>query len=106
MTRKRPRNGGFAARFRTSGLQQPRIEYRWGAGNGSRYHKFAAELVALSPDAILAIGGTAIGVLQQASRTVPIVFVDTTDPVNRGLVATMARPGGNTTGFRPIRIQF
>ena len=69
-----------------------RIEYRWGAGNASRYHKFAAELVALSPDVILATGGTAVGALQQASRTVPIVFVDTTDPVNRGLIATMARP--------------
>ncbi len=83
-----------------------RIEYRWGAGNASRYHKFAAELVALGPDVILATGGTAVGALQQASRTVPIVFVDTTDPVNRGLVATMARPGGNTTGFVQFEFNF
>ena len=83
-----------------------RIEYRWGAGNGSRYHKFAAELVALSPDVILATGGTAVGALQQASHTVPIVFVDTTDPVNRGLIATMARPGGNTTGFVQFEFNF
>ena len=83
-----------------------RIEYRWGAGSGSRYHKFAAELVALSPDVILATGGTAVGALQQASRTVPIVFVDTTDPVNRGLIATMARPGGNTTGFIQFEFNF
>jgi putative ABC transport system substrate-binding protein len=48
---------------------------------------------------ILATGGTAVGALQKASRTVPIVFVDTTDPVNRGLIASMAQPGGNTTGF-------
>jgi len=53
------------------------IEYRWGAGDANRYRKFAAELVALTPDVILAVGGTATGALQQASRTVPIVFVDT-----------------------------
>ena len=75
------------------------IEYRWGAGDANRYRKFAAELVALTPEVILAVGGTATGALQQASRTVPIVFVDTTDPVNRGLIASMAQPGGNTTGF-------
>jgi putative tryptophan/tyrosine transport system substrate-binding protein len=75
------------------------IEFRWGAGDGNLYRKYAAELVALAPDAILAVGGTAVGALQQASRTVPIVFVDTTDPVTRGLVASLARPGGSTTGF-------
>jgi len=82
------------------------IEYRWGAGDASRYRKFAAELVALTPDVILAVGGTAVGALQQASRTVPIVFVDTTDPVNRGLIASMARPGGNTTGFVQFEFNF
>jgi putative tryptophan/tyrosine transport system substrate-binding protein len=82
------------------------IEYRWGAGDGNRYRKFAAELVALMPDVILAIGGTTVGTLQQASRTVPIVFVDTTDPVNRGLIASMARPGGNTTGFVQFEFNF
>lgn len=56
-------------------------------------------MVALSPDAILAIGGTAVGALQEATRTVPIVFAKATDPVSRGLVASLARPGGNTTGF-------
>ena len=75
------------------------IEIRWGAGDGNLYRKFAAELVELAPDVILAVGGTAVGALQQASRTVPIVFVDTTDPVTRGLIASLARPGGNTTGF-------
>jgi putative ABC transport system substrate-binding protein len=58
------------------------------------------------PDVILAIGGTTVGTLQQASRTVPIVFVDTTDPVNRGLIASMARPGGNTTGFVQFEFNF
>ena len=75
------------------------IEYRWGAGSANLYRKYAAELVALAPDAILAIGGTAVGALQRATRTVPIVFAKATDPVSRGLVASLARPGGNTTGF-------
>src|SRR5262245_43938123 len=72
------------------------IEYRWGAGDVSRYRKYAPELVALLPDVIMAVGGTAVGALQQASHTVPIVFVGVTDPVSRGLVASLARPGGNT----------
>jgi putative tryptophan/tyrosine transport system substrate-binding protein len=75
------------------------IEYRWGAGDENLYRKYAAELVALAPDVILAIGGTTVGALQLATRTVPIVFVKVTDPVSRGLVASLARPGGNTTGF-------
>jgi len=75
------------------------IDYRWGAGDANLYHKYAAELVALAPDILLAVGGTAVGTLQQASRTVPIVFVETSDPVSRGLIASLARPGGNTTGF-------
>jgi putative ABC transport system substrate-binding protein len=76
-----------------------RIDYRWGAGDADLYRRYAAELVALAPDVLLAVGGTAVGDLQQASRTVPIVFVNVTDPVGRGLVASLARPGGNATGF-------
>jgi len=75
------------------------IEYRWGAGDSSRYPTYAAELVAQAPDLLLAVGGTVVGALQRATRDVPIVFVGTTDPVNRGLVASLARPGGTTTGF-------
>ena len=75
------------------------IEFRWGAGDGNLYRKYAAELVALAPDVLLAVGGTTVGALQQATRAIPIVFVQVTDPVNRGLVASLARPGGNTTGF-------
>jgi putative tryptophan/tyrosine transport system substrate-binding protein len=75
------------------------IDYRWGAGDANLYRKFAAELVALAPDVLLGVGGTAIGALQQVTRDLPIVFVETTDPVNRGLVASLSRPGGNTTGF-------
>lgn len=90
--------GGLQERGWTLGSNL-KIEYRWGAGDAHLYRKYAAELVALSPDAILAIGGTAVGALQEATRTVPIVFAKATDPVSRGLVASLARPGGNTTGF-------
>jgi putative ABC transport system substrate-binding protein len=76
-----------------------RIDYRWGAANAERDRKYAAELVALSPDVILAVGGSIVGALQQATRTVPIVFVNVTDPVGAGFVASLARPGGNATGF-------
>ena len=76
-----------------------RIEYRWGAGDVERYRTIAAELVALAPDVVLALGFSTVSALQKASRTVPIVFASATDPVGGGLVASLARPGGNTTGF-------
>src|SRR5207244_8961731 len=76
-----------------------RIDYRWGGGDSDLIRKFAAELVALAPDVILASGGTTVGPLQQVSRTVPIVFVNATDPVGGGFVESLARPGGNATGF-------
>jgi putative tryptophan/tyrosine transport system substrate-binding protein len=75
------------------------IDYRWTAGDDDRIRKYAAELVALAPDVILAHGGPIVGQLQQATQTVPIVFVSTADPVGAGWVASLARPGGNTTGF-------
>jgi putative ABC transport system substrate-binding protein len=80
------------------------IDYRWGAGDANLYRKFAAELVALAPNVLFGIGGTVVGALQQTTRDVPIVFVETTDPVNRGLIASLSRPGGNTTGF--IQFEF
>jgi putative tryptophan/tyrosine transport system substrate-binding protein len=76
-----------------------RIDYRWGAGDVDHFRKYAAELVALAPDVILATAGSIVAALQQASRTVPIVFVTTVDPVGGGLVESLARPGGNATGF-------
>ncbi len=76
-----------------------RIDIRWAAGEAGRYREYAAELVALAPDAVLAATTGAVVALQQASRTVPIVFVNVIDPVGSGLVATMARPGGSATGF-------
>src|SRR5262245_5068382 len=76
-----------------------RIDTRWGAGDTDRMRRFAAELVALAPDVMLAVGGAAVGPLLQATRTVPIVFTGTPDPVGAGFVASLARPGGNATGF-------
>ena len=76
-----------------------RIDTRWAAGDAERFRRYAAELVALTPDVILASGGTGVGALLQASRTVPIVFTQTQDPVGAGYVDSLARPGGNTTGF-------
>ncbi len=75
-----------------------RIDIRWPAGDADRFRKYAAELVALAPDVILATGDTT-GPLQQATHTVPIVFVLVADPVAAGYVASLARPGRNTTGF-------
>ena len=75
-----------------------RIDYRFAAGNPENYRKYAAELVALAPDVILAPGGSLAPMLQ-VTRTVPIVFVTVIDPVGAGFVASMARPGGNATGF-------
>jgi putative ABC transport system substrate-binding protein len=76
-----------------------RIEYRWAAGDAERIRKYAEELVVLTPDVILAAGGTVVAPLLQATSTVPIVFAQTPDPVGAGFVANLARPGGNATGF-------
>jgi putative ABC transport system substrate-binding protein len=76
-----------------------RIDYRFGAGNVANVRKYAAQLVALSPDLILAIGTSTIRPLLQATRTLPIVFTNVADPVGAGFVESLARPGGNTTGF-------
>ena len=76
-----------------------RIDTRWAAGDPDRFRKYAAELIALAPDVILASGGTGVGALLQATRTVPVVFTQTEDPVGAGYVDSLARPGGNATGF-------
>jgi ABC-type uncharacterized transport system substrate-binding protein len=75
------------------------IEYRWDTGD---LPKAATELVTLSPDVILASSTPAVAALQQATRTVPIVFTQVADPVSAGFVAGLAKPGGNTTGFTNI----
>jgi ABC-type uncharacterized transport system substrate-binding protein len=76
-----------------------RIDYRWAAADADRSRTYAAELVALAPDVILASGSASVAGLLQTTRTVPIVFVNVIDPVGAGYVARLARPGGNATGF-------
>jgi putative tryptophan/tyrosine transport system substrate-binding protein len=76
-----------------------RIEYRASTGDTDELRKYATELVAAEPEVILATGVSTVGPLQQATRTVPIVFVVVPDPVGAGIVDSLARPGGNVTGF-------
>jgi putative tryptophan/tyrosine transport system substrate-binding protein len=76
-----------------------RFDYRHGSGDVESTRKYAAELVALAPDVILASGTAAVGPLLQATRTVPIVFAQVTDPVGAGFIDSLAHPGGNATGF-------
>src|SRR6516165_4326258 len=76
-----------------------RIDARWGAGDADRTRRYAAELVALAPDVILATGSPPVAALQQATRSAAIVFADVGDPIGQGFVETLARPGANTTGF-------
>jgi putative ABC transport system substrate-binding protein len=76
-----------------------RIDTRWPAGDADSIRKYAAELVALAPDVIMASGTSIVGPLLQATRTVPIVFAGVADPVGAGFVESLARPGGNVTGF-------
>src|SRR6516162_569214 len=75
------------------------IEARWGADDVERDRQYVAELIALSPDIVLASGTLSATALQRITRTLPIVFVNITDPTGSGLVDSLARPGGNATGF-------
>jgi putative tryptophan/tyrosine transport system substrate-binding protein len=75
------------------------VEYRWSGGDNDRVRRDTAELVSRAPDVILATGGSTVGPLQQATGTVPIVFVNVVDPVGAGYVESLARPGRNITGF-------
>jgi putative tryptophan/tyrosine transport system substrate-binding protein len=83
-----------------------RIEYRWASGNAESIRKSAAELVAFAPDVIVANGTTAMGPLLQTTRTLPIVFVNVSDPVSSGFVASLNKPGGNATGFSALEYSF
>ena len=97
-----PRVAAFTQAMRELGWLEGRniqIDYRWGGGDLDRSRRLATELVALRPDAILVSSGSALAALQNATRTVPIVFVSVSDPVGAGYVTSLARPGGNTTGF-------
>jgi putative ABC transport system substrate-binding protein len=75
------------------------VDIRWGSADAVLFRKYANELIALAPNVLLAAGGVVVRTLQRATRTIPIVFANAADPVGAGLVASLARPGGNITGF-------
>ena len=81
-----------------------RFDYRWGGGDPENVRKYAAELVALAPDVILASGTATVGPLLQTTRTVPIVFAQVTDPVGAGFIDSLAHPGGQCHGFLAVRV--
>jgi putative ABC transport system substrate-binding protein len=97
-----PRMAAFTEGLQRLGWIEGRdfqMHIRWGAGNVQRSRLYAEELVALAPDVILASASQATAALHEATRTIPVVFVNVTDPVGAGYVATLASPGGNATGF-------
>jgi len=101
----RARNAAFVQGLAQLGWtdgRNVRIDYRWGEGNADDLRKYAAELVALAPDVILAPGGPAVERLLQATRVVPIVFVIAIDPVGSGFVESLSRPGVGATGFMQL----
>src|SRR5262245_65549351 len=79
-----------------------RMDIRWAAADADHTRGYAAELVALAPDVILASSGSVVGPLRRLTRTIPIVFTETSDPVGAGFVESLASPGGNITGFLPF----
>jgi len=98
----RRRDAGFLQGLQQLGWTVGRnveIDYRSGVGNAALYRRFAAELVALGPDVILGSGTSTIAPLLETTRTIPVVFVNVTDPVASGFVESLSRPGGNATGF-------
>jgi putative ABC transport system substrate-binding protein len=96
------RNGAFLQGLQQAGWtigRNVQVEIRWAGGDANRLRTYAAELVALAPNVILTTGNAGTAPLLQATRTVPIVFVIIPDPVGAGFVDSLARPGGNATGF-------
>ena len=94
--------GAFLQELQSSGWsigRNVRIDTRWATANAATIRRHATELVALTPDVILAFGGSTVAPLLQATRTVPIVFAVASDPIGNGFVDSLARPGGNATGF-------
>jgi putative tryptophan/tyrosine transport system substrate-binding protein len=83
-----------------------RIDYRWATGDTGRFRRYAEELLALAPDVVLASATPSVQALQQATRAVPIVFANVGDPVAAGIVDSLARPGGNVTGFTYFEFGF
>jgi putative ABC transport system substrate-binding protein len=101
-----PEGQAYVAAFQ-QGLQQlgwsegrnVRLDIRWGENDADRDRRYAGELIALAPDIFLASGGLSVAALQHVTRTLPIVFVNVVDPIGAGLVVSLAKPGGNATGF-------
>ena len=96
------RVAAFRQELRKSGWSEGanlRIDERWATDNMEHVRAYATELVKLKPDAILVGGRRAVSVLQQQTRSIPVVFAGISDPVETGVVASLARPGGNFTGF-------
>jgi putative ABC transport system substrate-binding protein len=96
------RTAAFLQALQRLGWTQGRnmhIDYRWAGAEAKRFQPYAAELVALAPDVILAYASPAVAALQQTTRTVPVVFTSVIDPVGAGFVESLARPGDNVTGF-------
>ena len=98
------RNAAFVQGLQEAGWEVGRnmlIDYRWrpGDSDSTGLARLAAELVGAAPDVILAVGASSVSVLQQATRTLPIVFVNVIDPIGAGFVESLSRPGGNLTGF-------
>ena len=86
--------------------QNVRVEYRWGGGSADAISQHAAELVATAPDVILAQSTAAVSPLLRSTHTIPIVFTVVADPVGAGYVQSLARPGGNATGFTGFEYAF
>src|SRR5215467_735886 len=98
----KPRVAAFLQGLQQLGWTEGRnvqIDIRWGAADAASSRRYAAEMVALAPDAILTVASVATATVREATRTLPIVFVNVSDPVGAGYVASLARPGGNATGF-------
>jgi putative ABC transport system substrate-binding protein len=96
------RNAAFLQSLQQLGWtvgQNVQIDYRWSAGSEDDTRKYAAELVALAPDVLFTSGSAALEPLRRATHTIPIVFVLVPDPVGAGFISSLARPGGNVTGF-------
>lgn len=92
----------FAQRLKELGWingRNVRLDIRWGSGDDERNRRYASDLVALAPDVILADTSQTVGTLQKATRAIPIVFAGAIDPVGAGTIESLARPGGNVTGF-------
>jgi putative tryptophan/tyrosine transport system substrate-binding protein len=83
-----------------------RIDFRWGGADVERIRRYAAESVALAPDVVVSSGTPAVAALEQVTSTMPIVFVQVPDPVGSGHVESLARPGGNATGFATFEYGF